>query len=206
MTKQFGAGLALGIVATVLVGIAVWLTVAYTGAYNVAAADRHFDAVRWTLDTTMHRSVSSRAGGAELPEVFPPELIAEGAQHYADSCAHCHGTPGGEPADWSRGMRPEPPHLTEAASHWTPQEIHWIVSNGIKMSGMPAFGPHHAPEEIVALTAFVTALPGLSADDYAALTGSAPDRQEQLSAPGGDDPDRAGDDGSAASATEPATE
>jgi mono/diheme cytochrome c family protein len=202
MTKKFGAGLALGVIGTILVAIAAWLTVAYTGAYNVAASDQHFDAVRWTLDTTMHRSVSNRAGGAELPEVFSPELIAAGAQHYAESCAHCHGTPGGEPAGWSRGMRPEPPHLTEAASEWTSQEVHWIVSNGIKMSGMPAFASHHAPEEIVQLTAFVTALPGLTAEDYSALTASAPDQQEQPSAPDGDDPDRESDDGAGEAASE----
>jgi mono/diheme cytochrome c family protein len=171
MTKTFGAGLALGIIGTILVAIAIWLTIAYTGAYNVAASDQHADTVRWTLDTTMRRSVANRAGRVELPERFSEDLIIAGAQHYAESCAHCHGTPGGEPAEWSRGMRPEPPHLTEAATEWTPQEIHWIVSNGIKMTGMPAFGPHHALEEIDALTAFVTALPGLSADDYAALTG-----------------------------------
>jgi mono/diheme cytochrome c family protein len=189
MMKKFGAGLALGIVGTILVAIAVWLTVAYTGAYNVAASDQHFDPVRWTLDTTMHRSVANRANGVELPESFSEDLIAEGAQHYAESCAHCHGTPGGEPAEWSRGMRPEPPHLTEAASEWTPEEIHWIVSNGIKMTGMPAFGQHHAPEEIVALTAFVSALPGLTADDYGRLSGSAQDQAEQPQAVPEDGPD-----------------
>lgn len=47
-------GIAGGIVGTLLVGFAVWLTVAYTGVYNVAASDMHFDAVRWTFDTTMH--------------------------------------------------------------------------------------------------------------------------------------------------------
>lgn len=120
----------------------------------------------------MHRSVAKRAGDIEMPEEPYQELIAEGAGHYAQSCAHCHGAPAAEPAEWSRGMRPEPPHLTEAANEWDPEEIHWIVSNGIKMSGMPAFESHHSPEEIVALTAFVSALPGLTAEDYAALTSS----------------------------------
>ena len=165
-----GLGFLVGIIAAVLVAIAAWLTIVYTGAYNVAASDPHADAVRWTFDTTMRRSVAGRAGGAELPEEFSQDLIARGAEHYAKSCAHCHGTPGGEPAEWSRGMRPEPPHLTEAATKWSAQEIHWIVSNGIKMTGMPAFGEHHSPEETVAITAFVTQLPGLSADDYRTLT------------------------------------
>jgi mono/diheme cytochrome c family protein len=173
MQKQSVAiGIVGGIVGTLLVAVAIWLTVVYTGAYNVAASDQHADAVRWTLDTTMHRSVASRAGAIAMPEEPSEQLIAEGAGHYAESCAHCHGAPGAEPAEWSRGMRPEPPHLVEAASEWTPQEIHWIVTNGIKMSGMPAFGSHHSPQEIVALAAFVTALPGLAADDYAVLTTS----------------------------------
>ena len=47
------------------------------------------------------------------------------------------------------------------------EEIHWIITNGIKMSGMPAFGQHHGPEQIVALAAFVDALPGLTPEGYA---------------------------------------
>lgn len=174
MTKKFGSGLALGIVGTVLVAIAIWLTMAYTGAYNVAASNPHSDAVRWTLDMTMHRSIERRSEEVELPQSFPDALVAEGASHYAESCVHCHGAPGQNPRDWSRGMRPEPPHLVEAAAEWSPEEIYWIVENGIKMSGMPAFGTHHEPEGIAALTAFVTQLPGLSPDDYRTLTGGTP--------------------------------
>lgn len=161
-----------GIVGTILLAIAVWLIVVYSGAYNVAASNRHTDVVRWTLDTTMHRSVANRAGGVELPENFSGEQVAAGAGHYASSCALCHGAPGQEPAEWSRGMRPEPPHLVEAATEWTPEEIHWLVTNGIRMSGMPAFGQRHGPEEIMALTAFTSALPGLSPDDYRTLISS----------------------------------
>ncbi|UUP17999.1 c-type cytochrome [Nitratireductor thuwali] len=177
-----------GIVGTILVAIVVWLTVVYTGAYNVAASDPHFDAVRWSFDTTMHRSVANRAGGADLPENASEALLAEGAGHYAESCAHCHGGPGQEPAAWSRGMRPEPPHLVEAAIEWTGEEIHWIVSNGIKMTGMPAFGEHHSAEEITAIAAFVSALPGLSADDYSRLTGSAHGHAEETPSPAAGEP------------------
>ena len=164
-------GIILGVVGTLLLGTAIWLTVAYSGAYNVAASDRHADVVRWTLDTTMHRSVSSRAGDIELPETISDDLFAQGAAHYSETCEHCHGAPGVEPAEWSRGMRPEPPHLVEAASEWAPEEIYWIAENGIKMSGMPAFGTHHEPEEIAAIAAFVSQLPGLSPENYQALTG-----------------------------------
>jgi mono/diheme cytochrome c family protein len=168
-----------GIIATLLVGIGVWLLVAYTGAYNVAASQQHFDPVRWTLDTTRDRSIASRAGGADIPESPSREMLSQGAAHYDESCAYCHGSPGEEPADWSRGMRPEPPHLTEAAAEWSQQEIHWIVTNGIRMTGMPAFGPHHDEEDIVAIAAFVSALPGLAQDDYATLLGGAQGQSAQ---------------------------
>jgi mono/diheme cytochrome c family protein len=164
-------GFLLGVVVTVLAAVAVWLTVVYTGGYNVAASDPHADAVRWTLDTTMQRSVASRAGDVRLPDDFPEDIVAQGAGEYAEYCAHCHGAPGQDPAGWSRGMRPEPPHLAEAATHWSAEEIHWIVENGIKMSGMPAFGTERTPEELVAIAVFVRDLPGLSAEDYAAMTG-----------------------------------
>lgn len=151
-----------------MIGISVWLTIVYSGAYNIAATDTHADVVRGTFDTTTHRSVANRAGKVELPERFSQELIAEGARHYAESCAHSHGAPRREPATWSRGMRPEPPHLVKAATEWTPKEIHWIFQNGIKMPGMPASGPHHEAEEITAITAFVSQRPGLSPQDYQA--------------------------------------
>lgn len=173
-----------GIVGTVLLAVAVWLTIVYTGAYNVAASDQHGDVVRWTLDTTVHRSVATRASRIEIPETLSDRMIAEGAGHYAKSCAHCHGGPGAEPADWSRGMRPEPPRLTKAATEWSPGEIQWIVSNGLKMSGMPAFGSHHSANEISALTAFVSALPGLSPEKYAALTSSGGHSHETTEPPG----------------------
>lgn len=169
-----------GVLGTILVAIAVWLTVVYTGAYNVAASDQHFDAVRWSFDTTMRRSVASRAGGADLPQNPSENLVAEGAGYYAESCAQCHGGPGKDPTEWSRGMRPEPPHLTEAATEWTGEEIHWIVTNGIKMTGMPAFGGRHSSEEITAIAAFVSALPGLTADDYTRLTESAQGPAEEI--------------------------
>lgn len=163
-------GIIVGVGATLLLAVAAWLTFVYTGIYDVGASDTHADVVRWTLDKTMRRSVATRAAELDLPDSFSAAQVAEGARHYSDSCVHCHGAPGREPAEWSRGMRPEPPHLTEAASEWTPEQIYWLADNGVKMTGMPAFGGHHGHEELVAITAFVAQMPGLSPEDYAAMT------------------------------------
>jgi mono/diheme cytochrome c family protein len=162
-------GMLLGIVLTLLFGAAAWLVVTYGGFYNVAASDPRTDAVRWTLETTLRRSVSRQAVDVRMPVSVPQEVLEEGARHYAGACAQCHGAPGEEAEPWAEGMRPEPPALTEAATEWSPEEVAWIVENGIKMSGMPAFGGRLSLEEIVAVAAFVRELPGLSARDYATM-------------------------------------
>lgn len=168
--RDFTPGLLAGILATLGIAVVVWLVIAYTGIYNVAATDEHSDPMRWTLETTMKRSVAFRAHDAGLPETATPEMMAEGGSAYGEYCAHCHGGPGAEVAEWTKGMRPQPPALAEEAGEWTPGELHWIIENGIKMSGMPAFGPYHEPAEISALAVFVSQLPGLSAEDYTGLT------------------------------------
>ncbi len=166
-------GFTLGAVATVLLALAVWLTVVYTGAYNVAATDKHVDLVRWALDTTMHRSVTRRAGEIQEPERVSKAVIAAGAETYATTCAHCHGAPGTERESWAANMRPEPPELVKAAAEWDPREVFWIVKHGIKMSGMPAFGPEHDDEALWGIAAFVKQLPGMTAAEYEAATGAA---------------------------------
>jgi mono/diheme cytochrome c family protein len=168
--RSLTKGIILGVGGTVLLAILIWLGVVFSGAYNVAATDKHFDVVRWTFHTTMHRSVATRADEISLPERISEDLIAEGARHYDSTCIYCHGAPGQEPSEWSRGMRPEPPQLVEAAAHWSPEEIFWIVQNGFKMTGMPAFGSHHDSSEIAAIAAFVSQLPDMPVEDYRALT------------------------------------
>ena len=172
MTRRYGlfGGIAAGVILAVLAAIAVWLTIAYSGVHNVAATAGHSDVVRWTLETTMHHSVSSRADGIELPETFTSDDIAAGAPAYADMCEHCHAGPGVERADWAEGMVPLPPHLTEEAAEWKPAEIYWIVEHGLKMTGMPAFGPSHDASALRQITAFVTELPGMTPQEYRELT------------------------------------
>lgn len=170
---RLATGIALGVVATLLLGLMVWLTVVYSGAYNVAATDPHADIVRWSFDTTMHRSVRGRADNIQTPDGVAAEQVKAGAETYAKTCAHCHGAPGVERENWATNMRPEPPELTHAAANWKPRELFWIVKHGIKMSGMPSFEPEHSDEQIWGIAAFVSQLPGMTADEYRSRTAGA---------------------------------
>ena len=81
-------------------------------------------------------------------------------------CQHCHAGPGVERAEWATGMRPRPPHLTEAAVRWEPRKVFWIVRHGVKTSGMPAFGPTQDDRTIWSIAAFVKGLPAMTPERY----------------------------------------
>ncbi|MEJ7931443.1 cytochrome c [Ramlibacter sp. AN1015] len=169
MSDKFGAGLVVGFLGAVVVAALAGLTIAYTGAYNVAATEEHLSVTRWAFDTTMHSSVKQRAGSVQQAEPVTPVMLARGAGEYKAMCQHCHGGPGAKREKWADGMRPQPPHLAEAAADWKPGEILWIVKHGIKMTGMPAFGPTHDDETLRSIVAFVSELPAMTPERYAAL-------------------------------------
>ena len=82
---------------------------------------------------------------AEAPKNSPiqpdePSLTA-GAKVYVEDCAFCHGPPK-QPAvpAAAKGMYPVPPQLFEDMVTDDPVgETYWKVSNGIRLTGMPAF-------------------------------------------------------------------
>lgn len=153
------------IAGTLVAIVLVLLVLIYAGAYNVSAAAGHTTIGRWALDTMMHNSVEARAGG-EAPR-FTPAMVRAGAGEYKAMCQHCHGGPGVQRAGWAEGIVPQPPELAHAATEWQPSEVHWIVSNGIKMTAMPAFGPTHDEATIWNIVAFVEQLPAMSPEVYA---------------------------------------
>lgn len=114
--------------------------VVFLGLYNTSAKSGHWAITRWALHTTFKNAVELRAPPAEkVPEdLEDPALIELGARHYDSACRMCHASPG-EVADATiAAMVPRPPQIEEATANWQPAEMHWIVEQGVKMSGMPA--------------------------------------------------------------------
>lgn len=171
--RGVGFGIAIGIAGTLLLLVAVWLATVYTGAYDVAATDRHADLVYWTFDTTMRRSVRDRARAIVPPEQIGEGAMNEGARLYGRVCAHCHGAPGTEREPWAKNMRPQPPELVHAAAEWEAREVFWIAKHGIRMTGMPAFEPELDDMTLWGISAFVKRLPGMTPQQYQAATAGA---------------------------------
>lgn len=169
MFRLLIAGLA-GALSVVIGALLIAVAVAYTGTYNIAATEQHTSAVRWLFDTTFENSIKANASSIRSPSITP-EMEAAGAAAYKAMCQHCHAAPGVEREKWASGMRPRPPHLTEAATHWQTREIFWLVKHGAKMTGMPAFGPTHDDQVLWNLASFVSRLPAMTPERYAELSG-----------------------------------
>jgi mono/diheme cytochrome c family protein len=165
------SGFILGVVATLVVTATAGLAWVYTGSYDVSATGGHGAAENWLLGTTMEKSVASRASAIAEPAAFTPADVAAGAVEFKAMCQQCHGGPGAERAEWASGMVPRAPDLARSAAEWRPREIFWIVKNGIKMTGMPAFGADHDDDALWSIAAFVKALPTMSASQYAEFKG-----------------------------------
>ena len=89
-------------------------------------------------------------------------------------CRTCHGAPGKKPDPWQ--LYPPAPDLADAlrVTRWSDAEVFWIIKNGIKDTGMSAFGGSHDDDDLWALTAFVRQLQSLTADDYHAMIAHQP--------------------------------
>lgn len=164
----------LGTLAAVLalVVLAV-LAVAYGGFVDVSAVGAESEPVEWFLETTRHSSIERAIGRLEAPPLDDAGTLRTGLVHYHQMCVTCHGAPGIGAAELARGLNPMPPELARSGEGEEIVETFWVVKNGLKMTGMPAFGPTHSDEDLWAIAAFVHRLPELSAEDYAAMVENA---------------------------------
>lgn len=160
------------IAAVLITGVIVvlgGLALIYSGLYDVAATASHWSIARWALETARTRSIKAHAAGIEAPPgLDDPATVITGVAHFAAHCAVCHGAPGVPKGDIAQGLYPQPPNLADAARRFSAGELFWILRNGIKMTGMPAWSDH-SDEELWATVAFLEKLPGMSEQDYAKL-------------------------------------
>jgi mono/diheme cytochrome c family protein len=162
----------LTLLAVIILGLAGALFMIFSGTYNVAATSKDSGFMHWVLSATREASIESRAEDVIPPsdkELSDPQTIRTGFEHYDEMCVGCHGAPGVKPGELRAGLNPEPPLLAEEAEEVSTQELFWVVKHGIKMTGMPAWGPTHDDKKIWAIVAFVKKMPELSAEEYQSM-------------------------------------
>jgi mono/diheme cytochrome c family protein len=144
----------------------------FGGYYNIAATQQDTGPVAWALIQVRTASISRHATDTPPGTLNDAATVQAGAKAFAArGCVNCHGGPGVTWAKFSEGLNPSPPDLKEVVGGLAPNELFWVVKNGIKMTGMPSFGATGVPDqEIWSIVAFLKKLPTVSDTDFKAWT------------------------------------
>ncbi len=114
-----------------------------------------------------HLAIPSSARLAQNPVLDSPEDLREARLHFADHCAICHGNDGSGQTVVGGGLYPKPPDLRlPDTQNLTDGEVFWIIENGVRFTGMPAFGDggeHGGDQDSWKLVHFIRHLPHLTA-------------------------------------------
>jgi mono/diheme cytochrome c family protein len=151
------------------------LAYAYSGLYDVSAMSPDGPLLRWLAGTVRRHSIHARLDGITVPLLTDPVMVEEGFDHYHEMCEGCHLAPGIEDSELRAGLNPQPPLLYKTVPRSSPAELFWTVKNGIKMTGMPAWGVTHDDDKIWAIVAFLEQLPKMTPEQYQAMVKDASD-------------------------------
>jgi len=113
-----------------------------------------------------------------------PEVIAEAKAHWADHCATCHGNDGRGQTEMGEHLYPPAPDMTRQATQgMSDGQIFYIIENGIRLSGMPAWGSERTGEEdswkLVRFIRHLPHLPEAEIQDMEKLNPKGPNEWEE---------------------------
>ncbi len=155
--KRFLAGCAAGLLVALVGGGALALR---GGASARPEPSRAESAVARRL-----RAWAMPSSARKLPNPVAPseQVLAEGRAHFADHCASCHANDGSGRTELGRNLHPRAPDLRAAATQGLADgELFWVIENGVRLTGMPAWGAAGKPEESWTLVHFIRHLPRLT--------------------------------------------
>src|SRR3954447_5345872 len=128
------------------------------------------------LEARVARTVRSLAIPAALkrrsnPQAASSQASGRGLEHFAKYCAVCHGNDGDTTESaFGSGLYPKPPDLRGPSTQGlTDGELFYIIENGVRFTGMPAFGSGKSEpageKQTWDLVTFIRHLPRLTPDE-----------------------------------------
>jgi thiosulfate dehydrogenase len=151
---------------------------------GTAAAPMPFEKTMARMALRAH--IQKEAPKKDAPIPADEANLTAGAALFKENCAFCHGLPGQKATPAAKGMFPIPPQLWEKEEMVTDDPVgttYWKVSNGIRMTGMPAFGETLTATQVWQLSQLLAHADKLPAQAQAALTKPAEEPTPAQNAP-----------------------
>jgi mono/diheme cytochrome c family protein len=127
--------------------LAVWLVLSN---FSLAAVPEPGSNETWMATKAKHLLIARATREGVPPRPLNKAASAtQGDELYAIRCSLCHGQDGHTPSPIGQWMYPRAADLTSAAVRsYSDEELFWILKNGIRLSGMPAFGKLETDEHL----------------------------------------------------------
>ena len=149
---------------TIAILVVVLLVVGYASIGNLFSAAAKPGRIESSLAIEARDlSIPDVAKKARSPFGANKDAWREGADHFGDHCAVCHGQDGRGGGEIGPNLYPPVPDMARARTqNLTDGEIFYIISNGVRWTGMPAWKNDHTAEETWRLVSFIRHLPVLT--------------------------------------------
>lgn len=170
-------GLSVGAMAAAALSFAVLL------GHGFSARDKP-----WAVEAFVARRLRWLAIPAAARELTNPvpltsETLASGRSHFADHCASCHANDGSGGTEVGRNLYPPAPDMREPwTQSLTDGALFYIIRNGIRFTGMPAWGPEdpEVDEGSWHLVHFIRHLPEITKAEVITMEAMNPKTREEI--------------------------
>jgi mono/diheme cytochrome c family protein len=115
-------------------------------------------------------AIPADARATKNPLAPSTETLHDARLHFADHCSICHSNDGGGDNMIGQGLYPKPPDLRRPRTqNLSDGELFWIIENGVRFTGMPAFSSHGTQDDSWKLVLFIRHLPQLTPGERAEM-------------------------------------
>jgi mono/diheme cytochrome c family protein len=151
-----------------LLGVAL-LAILLGGAHGFSARAQPGGFERWLAGLARGAALPAEARVRRNPVTLTPQVLNEARAHWADHCAVCHSNDGSGDAVMGRNMYPPAPDMRlPETQQMTDGELFYIIQNGVRLTGMPAWGDlgaAHDEEDSWKLVYFIRHLPQVTVEE-----------------------------------------
>ncbi len=138
--------------AVLVVLLAVAIFAAGYGSFVIrrgfSATDQPTTVERVMARTVRNLGIPAKARNETNPWSATPDLLQDARANFTEHCAGCHGKDGDGRSGIGQNLYPKAPDLRQPETqNLKDGEIHYIIQNGVRLTGMPALGNPHGGQD-----------------------------------------------------------
>jgi thiosulfate dehydrogenase len=151
-------GIALGVALTLVLAAIGTYALVRSGIIPANADAKPGSLETWMARTSLDATLLRDAPKGPNPVATSDANLLEGVRLFARNCAVCHGSAQGaaSPSPIAKGLYQKPPQMATEGVEDDPEGVSfWKIKHGIRLTGMPSFGPSLDDREIWTLALFL---------------------------------------------------